>query len=67
MVLVRAKFGLGVAAWGITASREQVLGWRVLYPRNAGTRMYIMNGMSREETQKLGGRDTPSVIEAVYD
>ena len=47
----RAEFGLAIAASGIAASRENVLGGRVLSPRKGGARLYIVTGTSREATQ----------------
>ena len=63
--LVRAKFGLRVAASGFTASWEKVPEGRVLFPREGGSRMYIMNGMPRAATQELGGRRSPGVMESM--
>ena len=55
-----------MAASGITASWRKVLGGRVVSPRKGGTRTYIMNGMSREATQALGGPKTPGAMESAY-
>ena len=62
-----AEFGLEMAACGITASWEKVLGGRVFLPRKGGTRMYIMHGMSREASQELGGWQTPGVMDCVFN
>ena len=48
------------AAW------KKASGGRNLSPRKGGARLYIMNGMTREATQGLGGWKPPAVIENVY-
>ena len=65
--LARARFGLGMAAAGMSASRKKVLGGRGLAPRKEGTRSYLMDGMSRGATQELGGWRTPGVMETVHN
>ena len=64
--LARARFDLSMAAPGLSASRKKVLGGRNLSPRNGSTRLYLMNGMSREATQEFGGWETPGAIENEY-
>ena len=51
---VRARFGLIMAASGITATWRMSLEGRGLSPREGGARLYLMNGMSCEATQELG-------------
>ena len=61
--LARARFGLSMAASGMSASRGRVPEGRNLSPRKGGARLYLTNGMSREATQDLGGWKTPGVME----
>ena len=65
--LARARFGLGVAASGVTASRKKVLEGRGLSHRRGGTRLYLMDSMSRVASHELGGWETPGFLEGVYD
>ena len=50
----------------MTASWKRVLEDRGFSARKSGTRLYLMNGMSRDEIQKLGGWETPGVMDTVY-
>ena len=50
----------------ITASSREVLGGRVLPPREGASRVHATSGMSREATPGLGGRQTPGAMESVY-
>ena len=54
--LDRAPFGLSMAASGMSVSWGRALEVRNLSLRNGGARLYLMNEMSREATQKPGGR-----------
>ena len=64
--LARARFGLGLAAPGVSASRKKGFGGRNLPPRKGGDRFYVVNGVAREATQELGGWKSPAVTEGVY-
>ena len=50
----RARFGLRMAASGITAAWKKGLGSKKLPPRKGGARLYVMDGMAREVAQELG-------------
>ena len=64
--LARARFGLGLAASGVTASWKKCFEGRNLSPRKGGARFYVVNGMPRETTQDLGGWRSSAVMEGVY-
>ena len=64
--LARARFGLGLAASGVTASWKKCFEGRSLSPRKGGARFYVVNGMPRETTQELGGWRPSAVMEGVY-
>ena len=64
--LSRARFGLGLASSGATASWREGFDGRSLSPRKGGARFYVVNGMSREATQELAGWKSPAVVEGVY-
>ena len=64
--LARARFGLGLASSGVTASRRKCFDERNLSPRKGGARFYVVNGTPREATQELGGWKSPAVMESVY-
>ena len=64
--LARSRFGLGLAASGISASWKRCFEGRGLPPRKGGARFYVVNGMPRETTQDLGGWKSPAVMEGVY-
>ena len=64
--LARARFGLGLAASGVTASWKKCFEGRNLPPRKGGARFYVVNGMPRETTQELGGWRSSAVMEGVY-
>ena len=64
--LARARFGLGLAASGVTASWKKCFEGRNLSPRKGGARFYVVNGMARETTQELGGWRSAAVMEGVY-
>ena len=64
--LARSRFGLGLAASGISASWKKCFEGRSLSPRKGGARFYVVNGMPRETTQDLGGWKSPAVMEGVY-
>ena len=64
--LARPRFGLGLAASGVSASWKKCFEGRSLSPRKGGARFYVVNGMPRETTQDLGGWKSPAVMEGVY-
>ena len=64
--LARFRFGLGMAAAGLFVAWKRSPEGRTLAPRRGGARLHITNGMTREAGQKLGGRKSPAVMEAVY-
>ena len=49
--LARARFGLSLAASGMSASRGEVLGGRNLSSRKCCISLYLTNAMYREGTQ----------------
>ena len=55
----RARFGPCMAASGMSASWKRVMECRNSSPQRGGARLYLMNGMSCEATQELGGWKTP--------
>ena len=63
--LAHARFGLGVAAFGLPAAWKWAFDGRGLSPRVGGTRLCIMKGMTREDAQELGVWKSPGVTEAV--
>ena len=58
----RACFGYGVAAAGI----KEVFGGRANVPSEGGARPYVMNGMSRDPPQGLGGWESLEIAEREY-
>ena len=64
--LTRARFGLGLASAGVSASWKKGFDNRNLPPRKGGARFYVANGMAREATQELRGWKSPAVPEKVY-
>ena len=64
--LARARFGLRMAASGITAAWKTGLDGKNLSPRIGGARMFAANDRAREATQELGGWKSPVVMESVY-
>ena len=64
--LARSRFGLGLAASGVSASWKKCFEGKSLSPRKGGARFYVVNGMPRETTQDLGGWKSPAVMEGVY-
>ena len=64
VALARARFGLGMAASGLSGASQRALEGRALPPRRGGTRLYIMNGVTRDATQERGGWKSPAVMEA---
>ena len=64
--LARARFGLGLASSGATASWRKCFDGKNMSPRKGGARFYVVNGMPRETTQELGGWRSPAVMEGVY-
>ena len=63
--LARARFGLRMAASGITAARKEGLDGKNLSQRKGGARLHVMAGMAREATRGLGGWKSPAVMESV--
>ena len=64
--LARARFGLGLAASGVTASWKKCFEGKSTSPRKGGARFYVVNQMPRETTQELGGWRSSAVMEEVY-
>ena len=62
----RTRFGLRMAAPGITAARKKGLGGKNLSPRTGGARLYVTDGMAREATQEFDGWKSPVVMASVY-
>ena len=65
--LSRARFGLGMAASGLSAGWNGAFEGRALSPRKGWARLYIMDGMTRGTTQESGGWKSPAFMEAAYD
>ena len=63
--LARARFGFGLAASGVSASRKKGFDGKGLLPRKGGARFYVVNGMAREATQELGRWKPPAAMEAL--
>ena len=63
--LARARFGLGMAASGLSAARKTAFDGRVPSPCKGGARLYKMDGMTRGATYASCGRKSPAVTEAV--
>ena len=65
--LARTRFGLGMGDSGMSAVWKEAFNGRNFSPRYGGARLYIMNGMTREATQELGGWKSPAVMENLYN
>ena len=65
--LARGRFGLSVAALRLSAAWERAFDGRSLSLRKGGTRLRIMNGMTREASQQRGGWKSPAGMEYVYN